>query len=118
MPLIARWPGRVQPGSTSDQLVGSVDYLATLAALVGEPLPPAAPDAAGPDSDDFLPVLLGTAKSPVRSHLLLQSAKGVYAIRQGSWKLIASSGGVIGQNGKLRKTPEDPGHAQLFNLSE
>ena len=116
VPLIARWPGRVQPGSTSDQLVGSVDYLATLAALVDAPLPPPAPDAAGPDSYDFLPVLLGTAKAPVRSNLLLQSAKGVYAIRQGSWKLIASSGGIRGRNGKLRKTPEDPGHAQLFKL--
>ena len=116
VPLIARWPGHVQPGSTSDQLVGSVDYLATLAALVDAPLPPPAPDAAGPDSYDFLPVLLGTAKAPVRSNLLLQSAKGVYAMRQGSWKLIASSGGIKGRNGKLRKTPEDPGHAQLFNI--
>ena len=116
VPMIARWPGHVQAGSTSDQLVGSVDYLATLAAVVGETLPPPSADAAGPDSYDFLSALLGTAKSPIRPQLLLQSSKGVYAIRQGPWKLIASSGGIQGKDGKRRKNPEDPGHAQLFNL--
>jgi arylsulfatase A len=116
VPLIARWPGHIQPRSTSDQVVGSVDYLATLAALVNAPLPPPAPDAAGPDSDDFLPVLLGEAVSPIRPHLLLQSSKGVYAIRKGPWKLIATRGGIVARDGKRRKSPEDPGHSQLFDL--
>jgi arylsulfatase A-like enzyme len=116
VPLIARWPGRVQSGSTSEQVVGSVDYLATLAALVKAPLPPPAGDAAGPDSYDFLPALLGTAQTAIRPQLLLQSAKGVFAVRQGSWKLIVSSGGIESKDGKRRKTPEDPGHPQLFNL--
>lgn len=116
VPMIARWPGRIQPGSISEHVVGSVDYLATLASLAGESLPPATPDAAGPDSFDFLPVLLGNAQSPVRPHLLLQSSKGVYAVRQGPWKLIASSGGIQGKDGKRRKTQEDPGRPQLFNL--
>lgn len=116
VPWIARWPGHIQPGSTSDQVVGAVDYLATLAAVVNTLLPPPTPDAAGPDSYDFLPVLLGDAKSPIRPYLLLQSAKGVYAIRKGPWKLIASSGGIAAKDGKRRKSPEDPGHPQLFNL--
>ena len=116
VPLIARWPGHIQPGSVSEQVVGSVDYLATLAALVKAPLPPPAPDAAGPDSYDFLPALLGTAQNPVRPQLLLQSSKGVYAVRQGPWKFISSSGGIESKDGKRRKTPEDPGHPQLFNL--
>ena len=116
VPLLARWPGRVPPGSISDQVVGSVDYLATLAAVVGESLPAPAPELAGPDSYNFLPALLGTAKSAIRPQLLLQSAKGVYALRQGSWKVIASNGGIKGKDGKRRETPEDPGHAQLFNL--
>jgi arylsulfatase A-like enzyme len=116
VPLIARWPGRIQPASISEQVVGSVDYLATVASLVKAPLPPPAPDAAGPDSYNFLPALLGTAQTPIRPQLLLQSAKGVYAVRQGPWKLISSSGGIEGKDGKLRKTSEDPGHSQLFNL--
>jgi arylsulfatase A len=116
VPLIARWPGRIQPGSISDQLVGSVDFLATLAALVDAPLQPPAADAAGPDSHDFLPVLLGGAKTPIRQHLLFQSSKGVYAIRKGPWKLIATSGGIAAKDGKRRMSPEDPGHSQLFNL--
>lgn len=116
VPWIVRWPGRIQPGSTSDQLVGTVDFLATLAAVVDAPLPPTSPDAAGPDSHDFLPGLLGGVKTPIRPHLLLQSSKGVYAIRKGPWKLIASSGGIATKDGKRRKSPEDPGHPQLFHL--
>lgn len=116
VPLIARWPAHIKAGSVSKQVVGSVDYLATLAAVLDMPLPPPAPDAAGPDSHDFLPALLGTAKSPLRPHLILHSSKGVYAIRKGPWKLIATSGGILGKGGKRQKTQEDPGHAQLFNL--
>lgn len=116
VPWIVRWPGHIQAGAKSDQVVGAVDFLATLAAVADAPLPPPTPDAAGPDSHDFLPVLLGSAKTPIRPHLLLQSSKGVYAIRKGSWKLISTSDGIATKDGKLRKSPEDPGHPQLFNL--
>jgi arylsulfatase A len=61
-------------------------------------------------------VLLDNTKTPIRPHLLLQSSKGVYAIRKGPWKLIATAGGIKGKGGKRRKSPEDPGHPQLFNL--
>jgi arylsulfatase A len=110
VPLIARWPRHIQAGSLSEQLVGSTDYLATVAALVKSPLPPPSPSAAGPDSYNFLPVLLGTAKTSVRPQLLLQSSKGVYAIRQGSWKFIANA------SDNPHKTPNEHGHSQLFNL--
>ena len=39
MPAVARWPGRVAPGKTTDALVGSVDILPTLLSLAGEELP-------------------------------------------------------------------------------
>ena len=50
-PFIARWPGRIKPGTTSDALICQVDMLATFAALSGQPLPAAA----GPDSFNVLP---------------------------------------------------------------
>lgn len=85
VPFIARWPGRIKPG-TSDQLIGHVDMLASFAALAGHKLP----DSAGPDSFNVLPALLGTAgKPPVRDHLVLQrNVADRLAIRQGAWKLI------------------------------
>eukprot|EP00899_Mesostigma_viride_P019499 jgi/Mesvir1/27550/Mv07304-RA.1 len=39
VPAIARWPGRIRPGSICESLVGSTDLLPTLATLAGAPLP-------------------------------------------------------------------------------
>jgi len=38
VPMIVRWPGHVKAGTTSNQLIGNVDMLATLAALTGQQL--------------------------------------------------------------------------------
>lgn len=40
VPLIVRWPGVVKPGTTSDEVVTSVDYLPTIKEAVGADLPP------------------------------------------------------------------------------
>lgn len=91
VPMIVRWPGRTPAGSNSNHLVGLVDWLATLAEIVGESLP----DDAGEDSVSFLPVLLGRQDSPPRPALVHHSINGAFAIREGRWKLIldGSSGG-------------------------
>ncbi len=39
LPLIIRWPGQLQPGTVSDDLVGWVDIAPTLCALAGAPIP-------------------------------------------------------------------------------
>ena len=61
VPMIARWPGRISAGSTSDQTVCLTDIMATCAAIVHAALP----DNAAEDSFNILPVL--TAKQPSRS---------------------------------------------------
>ncbi len=101
VPLIARWPGHVKPG-TSDELVCLVDVLATCAALTGQPLPPDA----GPDSFSFLPVLLGQKRDrPVRDHLIEQSRR--MGIRQGQWKFVtAASPRRPGKGGAANAAPE------------
>lgn len=38
VPFIARWPGTIPAGSKSDQLICSVDLLATFAAITRQPL--------------------------------------------------------------------------------
>jgi N-sulfoglucosamine sulfohydrolase len=40
VPLIVRWPGRIAPGSVSDELVSGVDLASTALALAGVPRPP------------------------------------------------------------------------------
>lgn len=42
MPLIARWPGEIQPGTTTDELVDFTDILPTLADIVDSDAPVAA----------------------------------------------------------------------------
>lgn len=88
-PFLARWPGRIKPGTTCDDTICLNDLLATCAEIVGAKLP----DSAAVDSVSFLPDLLGTAKGPVREATVHQSMKGDLAIRQGPWKLIFLAGG-------------------------
>lgn len=87
IPCIARWPGVIEPNTTSDQLVCLSDLLATCADIVGEPLP----DGAGEDSVSWLPLFRGE-DSPVRSHVVHHSIQGKFAIRDGRWKLVLCPG--------------------------
>lgn len=88
-PFLARWPGKIKPGSVCQDTICLNDLLATCAEIVGAKLP----DDAGEDSVSILPDLLGTAKGPVREATVHQSPKGDLAIRQGPWKLIFLKGG-------------------------
>ena len=91
IPFLARWPGRVKAGSTSDQLVCLNDLFATVAEILGRRLP----ENAAEDSVSLLPVLEGRATQPVREALVHHSINGSFAIRRGKWKLelCADSGG-------------------------
>jgi len=112
MPFIARWPGRIGPGSVSDETICFTDMLATFAAIVGAELP----EDAGEDSYDVLPAMVGVAhKSPIREGLVVDRS-----IRSGDWKLIFGdgAGGLSRRYGgdepqKPRKIP-----GELFNLRE
>ncbi len=39
IPLIVRWPGQVEPGTTSDQLVSLIDLAPTMLSVAGAPVP-------------------------------------------------------------------------------
>ncbi len=83
VPFIARWPGRIKPGTVSDEMLSLVDLTASAAALNKIELPP---DAAL-DSYNMLPVLLGN-KSTRSSVMLTERGMKSSAIRQGNWKFI------------------------------
>lgn len=90
VPFIVRWPGRIEPGSVSDQLISNVDMLHTCAALTGQVLGPSD----GPDSFNVLPALLEDPIEHIRDHLLLTAFKGTHlALRQGDWVFISGQGG-------------------------
>jgi len=108
VPFIIRWPGVVKAGTVCDELVSTLDFLATLADLMDTDIPPDA----GEDSYSFLPLLLGEAKSPVRPNLVHKAWHAdKLAIRKGNWKLIPFRDG-----GGLYQFPEVEEEGQLYNL--
>lgn len=86
VPFLIKWPARVNP-SVSDQLVCLTDIFATLAEIVGYPLP----DNAAEDSFSFLPDLVNKGHSK-RESIVHHSISGRFAIRQGEWKLSLCPG--------------------------
>ena len=87
VPFIARWPGVIEPGSSSDQLVCLTDLLATCADVLEDPLPATA----GEDSFSMLP-LLHDGATPIRDHVVHHSISGKFAIRDRRWKLVLCPG--------------------------
>lgn len=95
VPMIVRWPGKVKPRTTSNQLIGNVDMLATFAAVTQQKLD----KIQQADSVDMLPAIIGEPDQPIRDHLVLAPHKGTHlSIRKGNWMYIPAqgSGGFTG----------------------
>ena len=87
VPGIIRYPGTITPNSVSDVVVHGYDIMPTLLGLAGIPVPT---DRAI-DGIDVMPQILGKNDDPVRSlYWALPRPEGAnYAMRRGSWKLLA-----------------------------
>ena len=123
VPFIARWPGKIKPGSTSSQTLCLTDLMATCAAITGAKIP----EKAGEDSVNMLPALLSEDQGkPIRKYTLHQTISLALAIRRGPWKYLDHKGS--GGNNYTRagrwgmkkyivpeKAPQAPG--QLYNLN-
>jgi arylsulfatase A-like enzyme len=80
VPFVARWPGQIRAGTTSDETVCHVDLMATAAALLGARLPADA----GVDSVNILPALRGEPRrEPLREATVHHSGQGKFAVRRG-----------------------------------
>ncbi len=115
VPFICRWLGRIRPGSQSEQTICLTDLLATCAAIVGNKLP----SEAGPDSYNILPAMLDPdLREPIREATVHHSINGLFAIRQGPWKLIQGLGSG-GFTAPQQVDPEPGGpEGQLYNLQD
>lgn len=93
VPLLAWWPGKIEGGSVSHQLLSSLDFLATFAALLGQELPEPR------DSINILPALLDEPEEALREELLLMGYRQSHlSLRKGKWMYIParSDGGFTG----------------------
>lgn len=118
VPFLARWPDRIKPGTTSAALIAHLDMPASLAALVGETVPPGQ----CADSVDVLPALVGESSRGRETFVAHNGGtRGPFALRSGAWKYITPSGANDGRAAKnvppanaAKRTPPTP---QLFDLA-
>jgi arylsulfatase A-like enzyme len=114
IPFIARWPRVVKPGTVSEETTCLSDLLATCAGILKDTLP----DDAGEDSFDMLPALMGRkGERPIREATVHHSIDGLFAIRQGPWKLVLGQGSGGWSSRDMEFTPEDP-PGQLYHMEK
>lgn len=88
IPLIVRWPGKVESGKVSETLMSQIDWIASLGQLLDARMPY---DAA-PDSQPRLDALLGTDHTD-RPWILEQAADKTLTVRTPEWIYIEPSNG-------------------------
>ncbi len=80
VPLIVKWPGKIQAGSITDHISAFWDFLPTACELAGIESPPDI------DGISYLPTLL---KKPQKTHdSLFWKYRGKIAVRAGKWKAV------------------------------
>ncbi|SMP58759.1 Arylsulfatase A [Neorhodopirellula lusitana] len=89
VPFIARWPGKIEADTQSNQTICNVDMLATFMALTDQD-----PESLeNQDSINVLPCLLDNPTEPLRTELILAPAKAAnFSIRKGKWMYIGAKG--------------------------
>ncbi|MFP6739880.1 MAG: arylsulfatase [Planctomycetota bacterium] len=102
VPLIAYWPGRIEPGTSTGHISAHWDFLPTACSLAGIESPKSI------DGISFLPTLLGKSKEQKQHEYLyweFYEQGGKRAARFGKWKAIQRN---------LKKNLDSP--IQVFNL--
>ncbi len=107
VPLLVRWTGRIEPGSTSSQLVSLTDIFATSLEAIGAEVPAEGAE----DSMSFLGATFGTSPESARTSLVSHSNQGEFAYRDGPWKLVFRRSDSSLENSRGQATI-----AELYNL--
>ena len=99
VPAMVRWPGKIKPGSVSNEIVAHLDWLPTLVAIAGDA------DVKDKllkgykvgdmtykvhlDGDNLVPYLTGqTPKSPRESFIYINDDQELTALRYDNWKIV------------------------------
>src|SRR5262249_34716450 len=104
-PLVARWPGKIKPGTTTDHVCYFADVMPTLLEAVGgaDVIPK------GIDGVSFAPTLFGkpeAQKKPAYLYWEFAGYGGQQALRMGDWKAVR------------QKLQEGPSPIELYNLKD
>jgi arylsulfatase A-like enzyme len=112
IPFIVRWPGKIQPGSTSGQLICLTDFFATLSDITGKKLPAGSCE----DSVSFYPALFGKPVETARRGIIHHSISGHFGYREGKWKLLLARGSGGWTSPKENQVPKGSPEAQLYDM--
>jgi len=99
IPMIIKWPGKVEPGTVNNQLVMVEDFYATIASFFKDKLPKGVAE----DSFDLMPYLLGKeVKEPIRNYAVINTFFGFDVLRSGDWVYapFEGCGGPYGDKAK------------------
>ncbi len=119
VPFLIRGPG-IPASTTCPELIGSIDVLPSIAALIGSPLP----SGKKIDGLDVSALWKGEVETSPRSEFLYYTAQGeLEGIRQGPWKLLVKQPNTAGKKGKATqaakatKAPPAAPTLLLFDLA-
>lgn len=112
VPFMVRWPEKFPGSRKIDETICLTDLFQSLVELTGGTIPAGNAE----DSYSFFPLLSGTKKTVNRPDIIHHSGgKGMYAIREGDWKLILGNGSGA-RTKPIGTTFEEP--YQLFNIGK
>jgi arylsulfatase len=97
VPFVIRWPGKIEAGRVSDEIVHEMDLFPTLAAIAGGAVPQDRP-IDGIDMSDFL---LGKTEKSGREGFIVYMGNDVFGVKWRDWKLHFKE--QSGWNGVLRE---------------
>jgi arylsulfatase A len=86
VPFIVYWPGKVEEGSVSDDLINMVDVFATVSEITKGTLPES--NNIAPDSYSFFSALMNAKNQHPRTSMVTADMNGMQAVRLGDWKYI------------------------------
>lgn len=113
VPLIIKWPKKIQKKSISNELVSLVDLYSTFAEILGINLD----ENEGEDSFSFLPIFENSNSLSSRNSLVTSSINGTFAIQKNEFKLITSSdSGGWSQPVPINENDNIVTNFQLYNL--
>lgn len=112
VPFLVRWPGKVEAGSNSDQLICLTDLFATVTDILGQSILGQTCE----DSVSFLPALYGKKIESTRNGVIHHSFSGHFAYRQGPWKLLLARASGGWSSPKENEAGKDAPKGQLYHM--
>ena len=84
VPLLMRWPGRIPPGTISNEIIHEMDLFPTLARIVGGKVP----DDRIIDGVDQLDFLTGKQRRSNRDSVIIYVGNDLFGVKWRDWKMM------------------------------